>query len=230
MYCDEEVSVCSSSDSKEEWNTSSPLSEDAVSLSFFDRPYSSKEDISTAVVQYHLLNKRNMKLIKTIKSDKCRLYFKCSIDGCLFHLNFNFPENNINKPTSASEHTCQSTPVATTNNLSRIAHLCNLPEVQSWICAEKHNATTKGLKHLLQSLGFNVRYSVLYRCLKRLNRALFIKELTAGNTLPPVASKKRGRPKKHGIESQKATADLEVKKRKCGKCGNLGHYKPRCPQ
>jgi hypothetical protein len=137
---------------------------------FLKKSYGNKNDVLATVVQYHNNNQQDFKYVR---NDSRRVYVKCVDKGCTFQLNFNFCTNNYSPPTTMVPHLCTAWTSTCTARAQRSLHLSRLPKVKQWMFEQGRNATTKGLKNLLMSIGIKIEYKRVYCTVYRLKKEMF---------------------------------------------------------
>lgn len=177
--------------------------------------YETKSDVKRALISFHHKSQRSFEIIA---SDKRRYYFKCSKGNeCGFKLHYNLTNGVWIKGKHDVPHSCVEDPESMIVVGKSVEYLCGLKEVQEWMNLVKREASTQGLKFLLSSLGYNIEYHTLKRCLNKLREERFGKDTTP---------RKRGRPKKTAGEHQ---LTIEYKRsQRCRICKEIGHNQRSC--
>lgn len=131
--------------------------------------YTSADDIRSKLVSYHAHIGRDFRYVQ---NDGRRIYVACTDLDCSFKVNFNF-RKSFAPPTTAIPHNCSAWTTHPTARADKAQYLSKRSEVVQWMQREQRNATSKGLRNLLLSIGVNVKYTVIFRTLSYLKNEMF---------------------------------------------------------
>lgn len=156
-------------------------------LFLLQKIYDCKSNIKKALISYHTRNHRTFKIVE---NNKKRCYIRCSKqEECGFRLHYNLNSGCWVKGNIEVTHDCEEDFQSMIVISKSVDYICTLDEVQKWMKMMKREATTKGLKILLQDIGITPKYHTLLRCLTKLRSHNFIEEKLQFGLLESYVSK-----------------------------------------
>ena len=141
---------------------------------FTSREYKSKTDIKDAVIEYHRINHRGFKVVR---SDKRRYKAECIHDSCQFVVQFAF-STSFKTPQKFIPHSCSVTQVDTgslsVNRHAKAAHLARVPEIRAlFVGDDARDVRPITIQVKLESIGIRTDYKNCINTHKRLWREFF---------------------------------------------------------
>jgi hypothetical protein len=170
--------------------------EQHLPCSFFDKwGYSSKSDITQAVIEF---NRRCNRPFRVVKSDKRRYKAECTQDDCLFVVQFAF-SHTFGPPTRFQPHSCQVSEFSIeSQRCARAKQIASNSAVREMVMTFGRKVTPVMIRVKLRNEGIFASYMNCVNALDRLKVEFFGSDTEQYGLLPSYVAELRNR--SHKVE------------------------------